>query len=366
MPAKSGGKSKLAGMLAKAGFKDRKTEETVFSGGGDLPAGIENAVAQLVECKFGEYQSGDLEGELFWHAAGVVVSPEFFTDADGNKIPIKGLRTSITEPLCDTPNSAGKKKTAGDHLSWILNELRKLGANTAEAGEDEIEQLCETLKEEGPHFRFRTWKPEPTKDYPNPRTFHQWQGTKGLENFVAGDTSDDVQDDTDSTTAAGDDGGDSGGDDTSTDTPDYPGDDEIKAIVKKAMNDKKPKEAEAAQNILQGHALVFGIDQDTIDNADSWEAVGDMIIEASAGDSTEGVDDDKKEDDETPWTPSKDDVVHYKPKVKNPKTKKMEPAKKPVECEVTKVDGKAKTVDLKNLTDSTIYKAVSFDEVTST
>lgn len=362
MPAKSGGKSKLAGLLSKAGFKDRKTEETVMPGGGDLPAGIENAVAQLVECKFGEYKSGELEGELFWHAAGVIVSPEFFTDDQGNKIPIKGLRTSITEPLCDTPKSSGKKKTAGDHLSWILNELRKLGVNTAETGEDELEQVCETLKEEAPHFRFRTWKGEPTKDYPNPRTNHTWSGTKGLENFVAGDGGDDVVDDT---ATAGDGGGDSGGDDTTTEASDYPGDDEIKAIAKKAMNDKKPKDAEAAQNILQGHALVFGIDQDTIDNADSWDEVAQMIIDASAGDSTSGDDDDKKEDD-TPWTPTKDEVVHYKPKVKNPKTKKMEPAKKPVECEVTKVDSKNKTVDLKNLTDGMIYKAVSFDEVTST
>ena len=149
---KSGLVGKLGAKLSKA-VEAHKGDETKFSGGGgDLPGGIENGIAQLVLCKFGVYEKGEFEGEYYWMAQGVVVSPKKHAG-----IVIEGLRTSIgPEAICDTPNKA--RKTTEEHVAWVLNEMRKLGVDTSELSGDDLESTAEALQELGPHFRFRTWQ----------------------------------------------------------------------------------------------------------------------------------------------------------------------------------------------------------------
>lgn len=165
---KSGLAAKLGTKLAKA-VAARKGEETKYDQGGDLPAPMQG-IARLSECKFGQYKEGTrYAGEYFFLAQGVVVLPK---EVEG--MPVEGLITRIgPEPICDTPDSNGKK-TVEDHVSWVLNEMRKLGLDTSELTENDLEEAAATLKEMAPYFRFRTWQGKATPKYPNPSVQHTW------------------------------------------------------------------------------------------------------------------------------------------------------------------------------------------------
>lgn len=141
---------------------------------GELPSGIENGVAKLTAFKFGEYERGKFQGKRFFMAMGNVVSPRKMV-IDGDPFPIEGMMTRIgPEPLCDTPDR--KRKTTGDHVAWMLNELRKLGLDTSNLStQEELEEACNVLVEEGVYFRFRTWG-GPTESDPNATTQHTWNG----------------------------------------------------------------------------------------------------------------------------------------------------------------------------------------------
>lgn len=164
--------------LAK--YKDRvkkahaahKNDETVVDKGSRLPAGIEEGVAQLTELRIGTYEKGDNKGEPFFYAAGVVIEPKTH-----NGRRVEGLRTSIIEPLHDTPQKQSRK-TFDDHWAWMLNELRKLGVNTREVDGDpeEVTALFAAVVDDAPYFGFRTWKGKPTAQYPNPRVNETWEG----------------------------------------------------------------------------------------------------------------------------------------------------------------------------------------------
>jgi hypothetical protein len=178
-------KKKLGGKLDKA-LKSVRGNETKFDTGGSLPAGIENGIAQLVDIKFDTYKKGDNQGEVFFYAAGVVLAP---TSHEGR--PIQGLRTSIIEPMHDTPNRS--RKTLQDHLDWVCNQLRLLGVETADMEADDLELAVEALKAAKPTFRFRTWMSEKTKEFPNPRLNEVWQGVVAF----TPPTDDGVEDETD-------------------------------------------------------------------------------------------------------------------------------------------------------------------------
>lgn len=153
---KSGLAGKLGAKLTEA-VLETKDNETKMPGGGSLPAPIDNGIAQLVDCRFGQYKEGtDMAGEYFFYAAGVMVA------GDCKGVPVKGLRTSIgPEPMCDTPKRTSRP-TVKDHLDWVLNELRKLGADTSgmESGAD-VEPLAAAVLEAAPYFRVTTFQPKP-------------------------------------------------------------------------------------------------------------------------------------------------------------------------------------------------------------
>lgn len=161
--AKQQVKSALAGKLGGS-IKPTEIEVKAAAGGGRLPAGIENGIAELVDCRVSQYKEGKQSGEYFFLAAGVVINP------DGTKspwlvngTPVDGLRTQIMEPLCDTPERGGEKarKTAQEHYEWVVNEVAKLlGKKPGEKfwiDVDDLEAVCEQVKEMKPVFRFRTF-----------------------------------------------------------------------------------------------------------------------------------------------------------------------------------------------------------------
>lgn len=327
-------KSLLADKLGQAGRKavqEHRKDETVLDTGGDLPAGISGGVARLVMCKFDTYKEGDNKGKPYFMAAGVVVSPKEF---DGQII--EGLRTQIgPEPLCDTPKSQGKRKTVGDRIAWVLNELRKLGVETEGVEIDDLDSIVEQLQEDGPHFRFRTWKGKATKQYPDPRTQHVWNGL--AEGYEGGDSTADVIDNTDAS----------------------------EEEVEVEEEEEASEEEEVSLEEL-GAAADDG-DSDAIDqltelaesleidheSLETYAMVAEAIAEAQEG-GEEEEEAEEEEEEESSEPLAKGDVCHYKP----PKGRKL------IECEVTSVLTKAQTYTLKNLDDNkTIYKSVPWDAV---
>jgi hypothetical protein len=172
-------KSDISSLIAQ-----HATDETVITNIGELPSGIENGIAKLTSIKFGTYKEGKMEGQLFFMAAGSVVSPtEVHIDPKTGKVTrkggepmlIEGMRTQIgPEPLCDTPDYK-TRKTAGDHVAWALNELRKLGLDTTPyKTQKALEAACQTLVDSDVYFQFRTWG-GPTDAYPNSTPNHDWK-----------------------------------------------------------------------------------------------------------------------------------------------------------------------------------------------
>jgi len=414
-------------IMAKLGDRARKAwdahkhDEIDLGNMGDLPAGIQAGVAQLVDCKIGLVDEGKQSaGQPFFYAAGVVLSPKTFTHPDGTVEPLEGRRTSILEMLCDTPNSGGRRKTQGEHMVWMMNELKKLGADVENASLDELPALMEALKEAQPFFRFRTWKGSVQKTGPyagkDPKTQHTWNGQCEYES--GGTPADAVLDETDTTEDE------TGESDAAMEAPPPPsrtvrpaGNGKPSATrpsakpavraanqpsappAKPAAPTKPGKKApppppsedeelgeesfdefsndsgaqtltqlgeaadggdEAAQDALTTRAEAAGFTTDDVTGADSWGAVAEMIeeAEANAGE-TQG---EEGTSEEAEWEPSVGDVYKYRPI--DPKTKR--PTAKSIECEVLRVDKKARMCDLRNMDDrKTLYKTISWDKLES-
>lgn len=332
-------KQQKSGLMAQLGDEGRKAiaghknDETVFDIGGDLPAGIEGGTAQLVECKLDIYKKGENKGKLYFHASGIVVSPEEF---EGMRIT--GKRTMIQEPLCPTPNSQGRKEVS-EHMAWIMNQLRLLGVNTTKMADDgsDFEETLLALKAAQPHYLFRTWKgqKQTTGKYAGqePRVNHVWcglvdhQGLGQQDAATAGIISEETVEGSDETV-------------TETTTDDAPTD--LTGLAAEADNNDV-----SAQEKLKAEALAVGIDNAAIESANSWAEVVEMI--QSAGSPTEEeASEEAVVEDETPFVPEQGTVYGYE--MLNAKTKK----KQVYGCEVIKVFPKNSTVHLKNLTTNAV------------
>jgi hypothetical protein len=334
MPAKktkSGLLARLGDRLRKA-HEEHKADETEYSNFGELPAGIEGGVAQLVDCKFDQYKSGDNEGETYFYAAGVVVQP---IEHDG--VRVQGLRTSIMEPMCDTPTRS--RPTFEDHLKWIYNELRKLGVETTTLDVDDLETTVAALREAQPYFRFRTWKSQPSVEYPDPRTNHSWAGVTEFTPTEGGAVEYKTK-----PSANG----------AATEPFDEFGD--LDSLATKADED----DAEA-QSSLREMAEKAGITEEQVDEAENWVAVVELI-RAGGKEDAEPEEAAEETAEEVSWEPVKEEVYHFRPI--DPKSKK--PVKKPVEVEIVSVDKKSKTVALKSLDDpKRTWKGVKWDALES-
>lgn len=353
--------SKLGDKVAKA-INAHKNDETKFDAGGSLPSGIENGVAKLTECKFDLIGPGKQNaGQPIFMAAGIIVSPD-----SHEGIPLVGRRTSIIESVFDTPTKS--RKTVDDHLAWVMNMMRCLGADTSAVTQpSDLEELARSLKEAGPHFTFRTWKGEKqtTGTYAGkePRVNESWGKFIEWNGGDAADASNAVQDDT---------GSDAGAVEDETPAEEAPAEEPAEEPSEEGSYDVDALVAEENGEELTRIAVSLGYTEKQIEKAADWEAVGAMIkAKTDAGDAAE--ESEEPAADEEP-TPEPGDVWTYTPI--DPKTKKaaIDPkTKKPkkVSVEIVKVDAKKKTATLKDLAtkkaivgaDPKVALAVPFDQL---
>ena len=345
--AKQAAKISIATALGARGakaFEASKNNEVQFDRGGELPV-FNAGVAMLTTMGLGMYKEGPNKGKPFFRAAGVMLTPKAVTDADGNTNPVAGLQTSIMIPLCDTKTQKGDVTKVEDHLEKLINEVKKLGVDLSEVSFDEFDSTFDALVETAPQFKVRTWASKPTKEYPTPRVNHVWNGLVSEDDTVSPDDEDGVQvDEPTVDDAAPADEGEAAPADDDAPAVDY------EAILKVANKNAKTAEVKAAQASLRQAAIDAGNDEESVDNADSWDDVYAMITAGAAGG------DDTPPEDE----PGLDvgSAVQYRPI--DPKTKK---AGKAVDVEITKVykDG---SFDLKNIADpKKVYTKVSADDV---
>lgn len=353
--------------------EEAKNAETTYSSFGDLPGGIENGIAQLVECKIDQYKSGEHEGESYFLAAGIVLEPEYH---DG--IKVAGKRTQIMEPLCDTPK-AGNRKTFAEHLHWVYNELRKLGIDTSEfEGEDDLKTALSSLVEAEAKFTFRTWKGKPTEEYPDPKTRHEWLGPYEEEEESEQEEEDAGKGTKDNTKPKN----------KEEKMPkksskvEIPAEKELKVWAKKA-----DKGDATACDKLSKFAVSLGYEEDAVEEADNWGEVVKMILsgppkeeeeeeeedeEEEEEDTDEEVDEEEtedeededeeeEEDEEEDASPKVGEVWAYAPLKAGSKTKR----EKPVQVMISKVNASKKTVECKNPTTKIVYKNIPFSDLST-
>lgn len=383
-------KSSLFGKALKGHAKDEYKPREDFT---ELPGGIVGGVAELREAKLGRYQStpstqkSGLAGKRFLFLAGAVVEPEVAVKVtktwksngkpggggevvivgEPERVKVRGLRTSLTLSLCDTKRNTkdGPQVVSEEqNVQTALNELKGLAPDCcdpladlpANASEEQAEKalqgILDALKASRVRFRFSTESSEPTAQYPNPRTWHRWYGSEGVEQGNGEQTAEDA--------AAGvEEGDEAAPDETPVDEePAAEGgeqaaeDQGVDALLEQANAGD-----EAAQQRLVELAVEAGYAQEDAWQAPSYDAVVEMINNPKTGDEGEAA-------AETP--PAKGEVYKYQPV--DPKTKKpiIDPKTKkpraPVDCQVKAVDADKRTVDLLNSVDKkTLYKGVSWD-----
>lgn len=335
--AKVQSKSGLAGRIGAKGKKavqDHRKDDTRL-GNVDLPPGIRNGIAQLVDCRFSQYKSGDNKDEYFFYAAGIVLKP---TVHDG--IPIKGLRTNITLPCCETKKADGTVVELDHNMDIILNELRKLGADTSEVEVEDLENLAAALKEEAPTFRFSTSQGKPTKQYPNPRVFTNWHGQIDVND--EGESGEQV----DNTEEVASD------DEVANSTTDETAEAEEQDLetLGQVADDESDEDAQnAAQASLSELCTEAGIDPN---DYETWAEVAAILSEANATPAEEEASEEEAE-------PAVEEVWFYKPTTGKNKGKK-------VEVEITAVFKGKKQVNCKDLDDNkTVYRNVDWSALAS-
>ena len=316
----------LLGAKGQQSVQTHKKDSTEYDNAASLPPGIEGGIAQLVDIKFDVYKKGDNAGSPYFYAAGVVVSPEEY-----NGIRVKGLRTSIMEPLHDTPKRKSRP-TTDDHIAWVMNEMRKLGVDTDAAGFT-MDKGIAALKKLSPFFNFRTWIGDPTPEYPTPRTNEVWNGKCDP---VAPSASK-VEDDTDDASYPA----------SETETAEEEAAEEGSTMELEALGESADGgDQEAAAQLTE---LASARDIDPNEYA-TWSEVAALLQE---GDDTAGEVAPEENESGDVEPPKKEDIYYYKPKG----------AKKAVECEVTAVFPTPQLVNLKNLDNKEIYKQVKWTDL---
>lgn len=302
MPAASGKgllMEKLGQKFVQA-HNEVKNNEVVY-GRMELPAGVEG-VARLTKMsvQVGKPDS-KIPGQLYWTAQATVISPKRY----------EGYTTDKYEPIAETPNT--KRKTIADHMSFIYNEMGKLGVPVSQLNPEQVESAMAQLVKLGPTFAFRTWKGDvqTTGEYAGkePRVQHDWQ--KRVEYDPATDQSND--DGVEDGTGAAEEtvnhppqkGKPGGAGSTRSASPattgtartapaskatetTSPSEDDIPALVKAADAKKDSKARQAAQDRLAELASAAGVPDDDVNNAENWAAVAEMIANGGGGDGEAG------------------------------------------------------------------------------
>jgi|SRR5579884_2942809 hypothetical protein len=335
----------------EASHKAHQEDEIEIDSFVRIPAGVDNGIAKLTEIGFRQYDDNAKnkawKGKWYFYARGVAVFPEEY-----NGRPVAGGTTSVfPEPMFETPDRS--RQTFDEHYKFVQKTLDAIGFNEREVEPADLEAALEAWMEEGPHyFKFRTWESKPTAAYPDPRTQHTWAGPAEWDEEAGAPA---VVDRTKPSKNG-----------KSEESPDLG---ELAAAADAGE--------EEAQNKLRELAYAAGVSEQEVNEAEDWQAVAVLAggeasgeeeseeseeEEESTEENSEAEDEgDTEEDEEKDFQPVKEDVYGYRPL--DPKTKK--PAKKPVECEVTGVNSKKRTVNLKNLDNQKIYRDISWDDLIS-
>lgn len=285
-------------------FNKHKGDETVVFGG-NLPGGINGGLAEFAGGKLDLYKEGANQGKPYMSLVGTVRSPKEYV----------GMQTRIRVDLF-AKGQGDKTKSEDEMVGIALNELRKLGIDTAALNPEDWQDAIDSKAKDGTVFRFSTSQSAPTKQYPNPRVWENWNGAiEGYESNGHEEAS---------TTAVED--------DTATSNGEASGEDNDWAAIGEAAEGGDPE----AQNKIKEEADSRGLGEE-VDGADNWiEAAALLGGEAKAEEAI----------------PEKGDTVKYKP----PK------AKKSVECEITAVFEGKKTVNLKDENGNS-YKGIKWSEL---
>lgn len=334
-------------------FKNVKPEPK-----GELPGGIKNGIARLVNCKIVEIAKGKTnEGQLMFYASGSVVLP---LEHDG--IPIKGLFTQIMEPIFATPTRT--RKTVAEHIKWVYSELASLGLSLGALKPDTIEQAMDALRKNPPYFRFRTWTPPKatTGKYAGKETMtmHFWDGKVEYKPDTATDKKNAVADTStiveppipdslpDEHTEAPD-------KDTDTKVT-QPSGDIDPDMIDRGDIDSLAMLADGNNDLVAGQSLIdqalsVGITKKQTDDATSFKQIAELIKAAKNpsqnGDSGSieiGIGE------------------HWKFYPPDPKTK--EKSKDAITGEIIHIDGDNGTVNLKNIANTKfVYRNVPVDQL---
>lgn len=310
------GQTVKSGFAAKVGAKvgaavaKHANDAKKLPGGGELPEGIENGIARLIDCRFDVYKEGDNKNEYFFLVAATVLHPKT-KNVEGVEMKVEGKRIQNTEPMCDTPASESRK-TTDDHTAWVMNQMRLLGYDTKPLAKEKdpfklaamLEAAAAALKAAKPTFAFRTWKgkKQTTGKYANkePRVNVTWgdackynpvatdDGVKdnsgsGLPVEEHGAT---VEDEPDDGTSADETSADEAGE---GETVDIAMPEDLDELLEIANRGDDSDEMKVAQVTLSKRALALGVEESVVDATNSWDEVADLIRGATPEEEGEGV-----------------------------------------------------------------------------
>lgn len=318
-----------------------------------LPPGISNGVAILNKCYFGTYQTGDYKGEAYLRAEGSIIYPEY-VDVNGSKVKVKGLHTSVMLPYCQTKKGNGEIVLQSTNIGKIMNELRKLGADTTKMQKaSQLLATAEVLQRQKPKFRFVT---TPRYDQTDKTkvigSWENWLGISGVTEALSN-----INSDSDSEVS----------DDSATKKTDKPG--QSKSPTKSPVKPEPKQEQEETQeelnkpedlefndldslvaranegeqeaiDSLKVMAMKGGWSEEQVLSAETWESVAEFIKEYSG--EAEAGEGEEAEEDSIEW--SKGETCLYRAPDKSGK-----PGKE-VSCEILSVSLDGLSVTLKNLT----------------
>src|ERR1044072_3571041 len=189
MPPQTTQTNVLAKYGAKANEAIRKhaQDETTY-GIIKIPGGINQGIAQLTHCYFGQYKTGEFKGEAYLRAQATILEPHTAMDRD-QEVTVKGLQTSVMMPVHPKKNQKGETITLEDQISRILNFFRSIAGEDATANFQQINDLyaiAAGIQQARPYIKFSTsygkerFDPK-TKEKLPPTVFENWHGSKGLE-----------------------------------------------------------------------------------------------------------------------------------------------------------------------------------------
>ena len=397
MPPQAG-KSGLAGKLATDVDTSiqQSLKEAPKAGFIAMPGGVKQGVARLVKIGFYEYKADTKQkkangqsaaGEYYFRAVGVATEPKDTIDPiTNNRARVAGLQTSIMINCFDTSSGTGKDAkvtTQAENMVKVVDAMRLLAGDAYMKGANKynLEQLAAGMQKVATakplYFAFSTSvsdqgkvNPKTGKPFP-PRVFENWHGVEGLENYAppsaVGMVS--AEDLPEPPEPAGEDHAEAGDAPAEADGEAAPADEvsadsvpDLDALAARADVNPPTKDSKAAAEELKAIALKIGLDGDTVDNADNWAQVAQMISNFDPAGIAESPPAEEPEPTEQPtWTPKKGDIVQYKRPGVSAATKKPF---KPFDCEVLDVSTKKSMVKLKSSVDNkTIYENVPFDLV---